>query len=70
MAVEENDHDRGAADVEALGDVEQDTAIAVGFVFPIDAAGAGAVAFAAGLVDIEKLGAGGGDTAPERKRRG
>ncbi len=54
MAVVEYDEQAGSADVEALGEVQQHLAVAVGLVLPIDAARAGAVAAPAVLLDIEE----------------
>ena len=42
MAVEEDDEEARPADIEALGQVEEDLAVAVSLVLPVDAPGAGA----------------------------
>ena len=54
MAVEENDHQRGAARVEAFGNVQQNARIVEGQVLPVDVALRRAMATPARVIDIEE----------------
>ena len=68
--MEEHDHDRGAADVEALGDMEEDAPVAVGFRLPVEASERCSVSPAAIFVNVQERGAGLRHVAPVGKRGG
>ena len=70
VAVEVDDHHRGAADIEALGDVQQHAIVAVGLILPISVAEEGAMAEAAFVLDVEEGLVGAGDVARIGEGRG